>query len=328
MKTTLVLLVMMLISQLGLAQFAPPAGEVGTTAIHKDSSSIIDWAAQVESFERGPEDITDPDGSLASFGTPEEALFEAEGNSTNVVSLGDGGSITLSFNFSIRNEEGFDFVVFENSFSDDYLEFAHVEVSSDGERFVRIPSISNIPVEEQTGTYENTDPTLVHNLAGKYRQAYGTPFDLEDIADSTGIDLNDVKFVRIVDVVGSIDPVYGTRDSEGNLINDPYKTDFESGGFDLDGVGVIHNNNPSLSHTEFEVNLSVFPNPTNDFITVSSSEKIRSITLIDMSGKMICLSYSANMPIGLKELGCQSGLHVLKIEMENGLVIHKRLILQ
>ena len=328
MKTILVLLVMMLTAPFGLAQFAPPAGEFGTTAVHKDSSSIIDWATQVENFNRGPEDITNPDGPLASFGTPEEALFEAEGNSTNVVSLGDGGSITLSFNYSIRNEEGFDFVVFENSFSDDYLEFAHVEVSSDGERFVRIPSISNIPVEEQTGTYENSDPTLVHNLAGKYRQAYGTPFDLEDIADSTGIDLNDVKYVRIVDVVGSIDPVYGTRDSEGNLINDPYKTDFESGGFDLDGVGVMHNNNPSLSHTEFEVNFSVFPNPTTDFITISSTEKIRSIVLIDADGRTIQLSYSENTPIGLKKLGCQTGLYLLKVEMDNGFVLRQKIIVQ
>jgi hypothetical protein len=46
--------------------------------------------------------------------------------------------------------------------------------------------------------------------------------------------------VRITDVVGSIDPRYWTRDSLGNLINDPFTTPFASGGFDLNGVGVIN----------------------------------------------------------------------------------------
>ena len=40
---------------------------------------------------------------------------------------------------------------------------------------------------------------------------------------------NNVTEVRITDVVGSIDPWYGTRDSLGNLINDPFKTPFASG---------------------------------------------------------------------------------------------------
>ena len=32
----------------------------------------------------------------------------------------------------------------------------------------------------------------------------------------------------------------GTRDAEGHLINDPYPTDYETGGFDLDAVGVLN----------------------------------------------------------------------------------------
>ena len=44
----------------------------------------------------------------------------------------------------------------------------------------------------------------------------------------------------IVDVVGSIDPLYATHDSLGNIVIDPWPTAFASGGFDLDGMGVIH----------------------------------------------------------------------------------------
>jgi hypothetical protein len=46
--------------------------------------------------------------------------------------------------------------------------------------------------------------------------------------------------VRVTDVVGSINPLFGTRDSLGNLINDPFPTATPSGGFDLNGVGVLH----------------------------------------------------------------------------------------
>ena len=54
------------------------------------------------------------------------------------------------------------------------------------------------------------------------------------------IDADHINFVRIVDVVGSINPVLGQQDSLGNLVNDPYPTAFASGGFDLDGVAVMN----------------------------------------------------------------------------------------
>jgi hypothetical protein len=53
--------------------------------------------------------------------------------------------------------------------------------------------------------------------------------------------------VRIRDVVGSIKPEYATLDSKGNPINDPWPTTFPTGGFDLDAVGVIHEETGSLA---------------------------------------------------------------------------------
>ena len=73
---------------------------------------------------------------------------------------------------------------------------------------------------------------------GKYRQGYGTPFDLADLSDkpevlSGDVDLSSISHVRIVDVVGD-----GTfLDSLGKVIYDPYPTS-GSAGFDLDAVGV------------------------------------------------------------------------------------------
>ena len=54
------------------------------------------------------------------------------------------------------------------------------------------------------------------------------------------VNVNDIRYVRIIDVIGSINPALGSRDSLGNLINDPYPTAFGSGGFDLNGVGVLN----------------------------------------------------------------------------------------
>lgn len=247
------------------AQFAPPVGQNGTTAIAHDSS-IVDYWLEDAVLVRGYEDIA-VGGNLASHG----AEADADGEADNVVvSLGDSGYVTYTLPNPIMNHDGYDFAVFENSFSDDYLELAFVEVSSDGQNFVRFPATSNIQTSTQTDTYGLTDATKVHNLAGKYRGYYGTPFELDDVADSNDVDINAITHIRVVDVVGSIDPNYGTRDHLGNLINDPYPSAFASGGFDLDGVAILKPY--SLSIGEKELNISVYPNPAQDHITVEMKE--------------------------------------------------------
>lgn len=228
--------------------FPPAAGQPGSTAIHKDHASFKTWASGVQ-IVRGWVNIADTSvyaggSNKASFGRFSEALGQAEGTSTHVVSLGDAGMATLTFDRPILNGPGFDFAVFENSFSDTFLELAFVEVSSDGQRFVRFPAVSLTQTQTQLGTFDPIDPTKLHNLAGKYRQGYGTPFDLSDLADSIGLDLNNVRFVRIIDAVGSISPAHATFDSQGNAVNDPFPTPFNSSGFDLDAVGVINHGEP------------------------------------------------------------------------------------
>lgn len=220
--------------------FCGAVGTEGCNAIKADSSAFVAWATGVE-VTRGPRNIANPDGPRATTGTESNVIGMATlDNVYEVVSLGDGGSALVTFAHPIRNGEGPDFAVFENSFGDVYLELAFVEVSSDGDRFVRFPATCLTQTETQLGNAGQTDPTNINNLAGKFRIGYGTPFDLEELRDSTGIDLDSIVYVRIVDVVGSINPLYGTYDAYGHIINDPWPTPFETGGFDLTGVGVIH----------------------------------------------------------------------------------------
>jgi hypothetical protein len=218
--------------------YATAAGQLGSTAISRTDPSFVAWATSAASLTRGPQDINNPGGLLANSGTANDALGPA---GSGIVSLGDGGVITLGFNSPIKNGSGFDFAVFENGFSDLFLELGFVEVSSDNNNFFRFPSVSLTTFATQVGSFGAIDPTNLHNLAGKYRANFGTPFDLEDLVGvSPLLNVNEVRFIRIVDVVGSINPNHATHDSWGNVVNDPYPTAFGTGGFDLDAVGVIH----------------------------------------------------------------------------------------
>ncbi len=65
-------------------------------------------------------------------------------------------------------------------------------------------------------------------------------------------------------MVGSVDILYATRDSEGNIINDPWPTPFATGGFDLDAVAILGNGTPviNMDYTD----LKLWPNPASDYI--------------------------------------------------------------
>ena len=209
--------------------YAPEAGESGSYAIPMDDTAIVSWATGIQEYVPGQ-------NVDKTWQTPLNALGTAEGNSFDVVSLGDGGTITLLFDPPIENRDGWDFAVFENSFSDTYLELAYVEVSSNGQNFVRFDNASLTP-DPVTG-FGSTDPTDVDGLAGKYRQGYGVPFDLNSLSGkaeviSGEVDLSAIIYVRLIDIVGD----GSCFDSRGEAIYDPYPT-YVSAGFDLDAVGV------------------------------------------------------------------------------------------
>jgi len=248
---------LLLLPLLSLAQFAPPAGQAGTTAIYKDSSVFVSWASFCV-LTRGLQDISNTSGPYASIGDSSNAIGIAD---NSIVSLGDGGMAVCTFQYPITNGPGADLAIFENSFSDDYLEFAFVEVSSDGINFFRFPATCNIQDTLQTGPFDLSDATKINNLAGKYRALYGTPFDLQELQGISGLNSNAVTHVKIIDVVGSINPAYATYDQNGQKVNDPWPTAFGSGGFDLDAVGVIHDITNSVKETGEET-FSVFPNPS------------------------------------------------------------------
>ncbi len=303
--------------------YPPAAGQPGSTAIAADSDVFIAWATGIE-LQRGYVNISNPsqehEGSnYATYGTAEDALGIP---TNNVVSLGDAGEAILTFETPIGDGDGFDFVVFENSFSDTFLELAFVEVSSDGVNYVRFPSHSETQTETQVGGFEILDPSYLNNLAGKYKGLFGTPFDLSDLEEDALLDKNNITHIKIIDVVGSIDPAYASYDSYGNAINDPFPTPFYSSGFDLDGIGVINQQSLSIDDKEYSAT-TIYPNPASNEFYINSTENVE-VSIYDMLGKVvISKEVDSNNAIEISSL--KSGIYLVKI-VSNGKISQHRLI--
>jgi hypothetical protein len=314
---------------LSIAQFAPQAGQKGSTAIFQDSSAFKAWAKSCKLF-RGFQNIANPTAGLASIGDENAPLGKAGTN--GVASLGDGGSAIITFETPIANGEGFDFAVFENGFKEiggtfDFLEFAFVEVSSDGSRFVRFPSEYKGQTATQVGSFEPIDTRLYHNLAGKYTAGYGTPFDLDELKDSIGLDINNITHLKIVDVIGSIDPLIGSKDSKGNMVNETHPTEFPSSGFDLDAVGVIHSVDPTgIFASNQKTIFSFYPNPSRDFVEIKAfNYPISNLEITDMSGLVLkSWTFAENARIDISEI--QAGSYLLKANTANGVFAQKLIV--
>ena len=307
---------------LSVAQFAPPAGQEGTTAMHCDSSAFVAWATGCV-VERGPMRIDKPSLGLASYGVDADGIGKPDGES--LVSLGDGGNAILTFESPICNGPGPDFAVFENPLENAqqpgyyFLEMGFVEVSSDGVNYVRFPAISRIPFDTQVGSFGCVLPELVHNLAGKYAPLYGTPFDLDELPDDPAVDKNRITHVRIVDVVGNIDPEYATYDSEGNIVNDPWPTPFPSSGYDLDGVGVVHDVAHSSSVDDHTVSgMLVYPNPVQNTLSVKV-DNLTSITIYSLTGQQILESETTSLDVSY----LQPGVYFARIVANGTVIVNK-----
>src|SRR5690554_4419820 len=313
-KLTFLLILLRLTLQ---AQSYPPAaGQMGSTAISADSPLFVAWATGVE-VTRGLIDISNPElqhngSNYASYGQPEDALGPP---TKQAVSLGDGGVAILTFEKPITDGPGFDFAVFENGFDDSFLELAYVAVSSNGVDYFRFPSHSQTQTQTQVGGFDPLDPTYINNLAGKYRALFGTPFDLSELEEDPNLDTDRITHVKIIDVVGSIDPLYARYDSYGNKINDPFATPFDSGGFDLDAVGVINQQVLEIDDN-IDFSIIIYPNPASYDLYINTKQSVQ-VTIYDVNGRIIFSGVNnAKDRIDISTL--QNGVYVLNIYYAGG----------
>jgi hypothetical protein len=171
--------------------------------------------------------------------------------SLDVVSLGNGGSITVAFTDNrIIDGPGPDFTVFENAFNSPglgiFTEVAVVAASADGVNFVEFPhgaggsDLSGLA--GQTPVYSNADTNQIDprdpTVSG------GDQFDLATIG------LTSARYLRITDPGATIDDVGNHFPTPG-----PGKS-----GFDLDAVVAIHSENTCAACCDADGNGSVRPN--------------------------------------------------------------------
>src|SRR4051812_27103550 len=88
------------------AQYAPPVGQLGTTAIYKDSAIFVSWVKECR-VKRGYQDISNPGLGFASAG--DSGMVTGKAMSNGVCSLGDAGMATCTFFKPITNGPGVDF---------------------------------------------------------------------------------------------------------------------------------------------------------------------------------------------------------------------------
>jgi hypothetical protein len=267
--------------------FAFLQGHAQNEVISADDSRVLGWAESC-TVQRGLINMTDSASGLASFGDDSAGTGQADGQ---VVSLGDHGSAVLHFPDGISNGPGTDFAVFENALysppgqdSMVFAELAFVEVSSDGNHFVRFPAISYIDNTSQLGGFEPVHVNRVYNLAGATVLFDGCGFDLNDLQDSSELDINHITHIRLVDAGGNIDPDYASTDSEGEIINDPWPTEYESCGFDLDAVAVLHTSTGIADHGKIQ--LSIHPNPVHRILHIDGLSSETNYRIFYPSGKL------------------------------------------
>lgn len=191
---------------------------------------IVGWASEWVDYSPGAR----VDGVWSD---PTLALGPSVFDVYDVLSLGEGGSVTVALPWLLADGPGDDFAVFENAVPDDFIELAFVEVSSDGISFARFDAISL--TASPVTSYGRVDARLLDGLAGPAPLGVGVTFDLARLAHHPAVvdgrvDPDAIAFVRLVDIIGD----GSARDSLGLSIFDPFPVS-GSGGFDLESIAVL-----------------------------------------------------------------------------------------
>ncbi len=210
--------------------FPTQGSAVGWTAVPTDDERLQIWADEVVEFVPGArlgEDWSDTS----------RAIGPASRASDDVLSLGEGGTITVALSAAASDIPGADIVVFENAFNETFLEFARVEVSSNGLDFAAFDISAR--GNDAIPTYGSVDTSRYSQVAGAYASDFGTGFDLATLRQHAMVmrgllDLTSITHVRVTDIVGDGSEV----DGAGHPVYDPTPT-FDSAGFDIDAVGAF-----------------------------------------------------------------------------------------
>lgn len=111
--------------------------------------------------------------------------------------------------------------------------------------------------------------------------------------------------------------------SQHNLINQviatPANTMVNTGALDnysLTAVNAATLGVVTVGEIEKTANVSIYPNPTADYINVKSTSKVISVNVVDLSGKSVVSKKSADSQIDVRNL--TKGTYIITVETDNG----------
>ena len=119
-------------------------------------------------------------------------------------------------------------------------------------------------------------------------------------------------------VVGTIKPEYATYDSEGHIVNDPWPTPFESCGFDLDAVGVIHDLVHSAVQEQSSEMMVVAPNPVSEVLHVQLDEAVE-VVVYALTGQQVLRSESHSLDVS----ALPAGVYFARVVTEGKTFVNK-----
>lgn len=267
------------------------------------------FATQVVSFQQG--------GGSGSFDTQKilggPLGAGLGGGSLDVLTLGEGGTVTLGFDLVLHDGPGADFTVFENGFvfspqGDVFAELAFVEVSSDGVAFARFPTRYAPPLGGGNPMGTSAGLTggapVIANVATAPESPFdpvtsgGEAFDLADLAGdptvvSGDVDLAAIRFVRLVDVAP------GDVDSFGTPIPSSVNAD-------IDAVAVLNHTTEPAGHPVCDLAIDAqgflvlrLGDPDGffdlDFATLSASASLVGFSFLDLLPALQVTAFDGNL---------------------------------
>lgn len=238
-------------------------------------STLSPYADEVTSLTTGPFGSGDP---LIMLGPPEGG--GGGGGSFDVYQLGLQGEVVLRLEAAAEDGPGADLAVYENPFlviggspSDTWSECLFVEVSTNGADWARFPTRYSGPPGPHAGPqgqmvgvqaewfrgFAGVTPVAANPGAGiqpyDVVPAGGDLFDLAELSDhplvlSDDIDLNRIRYVKLIDVVGGLD-----SDDLGTPVWDAGDPAFSTA--DVDAICALNNeeNTGALGRPRVELSL-------------------------------------------------------------------------
>lgn len=157
-----------------------------------------------------------------------------------------------------------------------------------------------------TGTMSNTTTNLTP----------GVWYNLKMVVDMTAKTVE--YFVNNTSLGVKSVPTVAT----GFNIIDFYYDDFDTG-FNVDNIKIQDFDALSTNDIEVDRTFTISPNPTSDFLNIKIKDKINSVEIFDMSGKLALKDNSGKEQINVKML--ETGNYILKINTTKG-VVTKRIM--